>query len=107
MDKKVKKILLVYVIGIAILVLQCVVFPDRTYTLNTIVVDVNYDADIVSCVDECGNEWQFDGCEDWLVNDVCILTMNDKGTAEIEDDEILEVKYNGWVEQKIVVVKLT
>ena len=45
-----------------------------------------------------GNLWQFEGCEDWLENDVVACIMNDKGTPIIFDDEIVDLHYEGWLE---------
>jgi hypothetical protein len=70
----------------------------QTYPLTTKVVRVDYDEDIVVCQDFNGNEWTFNGCEDWAEGDIASLLMNDKGTTIIYDDEIIDARYSGWFE---------
>lgn len=67
------------------------------YALSTTVIDVDTIANIVTCVDFNGNEWQFTGAEDWTVDDIAALVMFDNGTPEIEDDKIITATYCGWV----------
>ena len=59
-----------------------------TYVLHTQVVGVDYEADVVACVDTVGNVWEFYGVEDWQEGDFAVLTMNTNGTKTIYDDEI-------------------
>lgn len=68
------------------------------YPMTAIVTEVNHTTDIVTIEDFNGNLWQFDGAEDWQVNDICSCLMGDNGTSNIYDDEILKVRYSGWVE---------
>lgn len=68
------------------------------YTLLTVVTDVSKNGTITT-VDFNGNEWQFvENKSDWAVNDYCLMAMSDKGTASIEDDEIVETRYNGYLQ---------
>lgn len=68
----------------------------KTYTITTVVVSLNYDTDTVEVEDFNGNVWAFDGCEDWQLFDVCSLAMDDNNTANIYDDVIVSMRYNGW-----------
>lgn len=68
------------------------------YPLTTRVVEVDEEADLVTCEDFNGNLWKFEGCEDWQNGDICSLLMNSKGTEKIFDDEILLAHYNGTFE---------
>ena len=68
------------------------------YPLTTRVVEVDEDADLVTCEDFNGNLWEFEGCEDWQEGDIASLLMNSKGTEKIFDDEILLAHYNGTFE---------
>lgn len=70
----------------------------ETYAQTTVVTSVDYDADIVECVDFNGNVWAFKGCEDWQVMDVCAMMMDDNNTATIYDDVIVSARYNGWLD---------
>lgn len=66
------------------------------YALTTVVVDFDYENDIVYCQDFNGEVWAFDGIEDWVLGDIASLTMYNSGTEIIYDDEIINVKYCGW-----------
>ena len=70
----------------------------RTYAMSTIVVNVDYENDIVTLEDFNGFQWQFEGCEDWQVNNVCACVMNDNHTPSIFDDVIINTNYCGWIE---------
>lgn len=70
---------------------------ETIYPLSTVVTDVNYDTDIVTCTDFNGNEWTFEGCEDWQEGDRASLLMFNNDTEIIYDDVILKAHYNGWV----------
>lgn len=71
---------------------------ENLYPMTTIVTDINYTTDTVTLTDFNGFEWQFEGCEDWDKGDVCSCIMTNKGTPLIFDDEIIKVKYDGWIE---------
>ena len=68
------------------------------YAMTTVVIQVDYENDIVTCKDFVGNSWAFNGCEDWISGDIASMIMDTKGTQEISDDEIVSVRYNGWIE---------
>ena len=69
-----------------------------SYALTTKVVELDHENDVVVCEDFNGNLWEFYGCEDWQINDVASLLMNDNGTPTIYDDEIVSARYNGTFE---------
>lgn len=64
------------------------------------VTKVNYEQDIVTCVDAVGFEWEFYGCEDYYEKDIVCALMDTMGTEDtILDDAILMVNYSGyWME---------
>lgn len=74
-----------------------VVLPKNLYALSTIVQTVDVENDIVVIKDCSGNTWNFNGVEDWEVNDLCSCLMNSKGTPAIYDDEIISTRYSGQV----------
>ena len=92
-----KAIILGVSVGIIILLLAFIP-TSETYGLTTVVVDVSKANDKVTCQDCNGNLWQFEGVEDWCINDIATFIMDDMGTEEINDDTIVSVKYNGWFE---------
>lgn len=69
---------------------------EKTYAITTQVIQVDYDNNLVVCEDFNGNLWEFEGTEDWMYGDIATLTMNDKGTETIYDDEIVSTVYNGY-----------
>lgn len=93
-----------FVAGLVMLVLfilcVCALSPAHaeTYALTTVVVSLDYDADVVECMDFNGNVWAFDGCEDWSLFDVCSMTMDDMDTSIIYDDVIINCRYDGWLD---------
>lgn len=60
-----------------------------------IVAEVNREADTVTVETQNGHMWEFYGAEDWMIGDLCAMLMNDMGTAEVTDDEIVSVRYCG------------
>ena len=70
----------------------------ENYALTTKVVELDRENDIVVCEDFNGNLWEFYGCEDWQIDDVASLLMDDNGTSTIYDDEIVNARYNGTFE---------
>ena len=66
------------------------------YPMTTIITDINYDTDEVTCTDFTGNQWVFTGCEDWNEDEICTLLMCDNGTDIIYDDIIISEHYDGW-----------
>lgn len=68
------------------------------YAKSAVVVEVDYENDVVTVEDFNGNLWEFEGCEDWLTGDVCAMVMYDNDTPEtIYDDIILDMRYDGWI----------
>lgn len=71
----------------------------KEYPLSTVVTDVNMEQNIVVVEDFNGNLWEFCGCEDWFEGDICALIMDNMGTEFVEDDEIVSIKYCGFIEK--------
>lgn len=68
------------------------------YPTAGIVYNVDHFADMVYIVTFDGQEWAYEGVEDWAVGDIVAMLMNNMGTESIYDDEIVAVNYLGWVE---------
>lgn len=69
----------------------------NVYPQTFAVVEVDTENDVVTVVDTIGNEWAFDGAEDWHRGDLVSAIMTDMGTESIYDDEFVSVKYAGFV----------
>lgn len=68
------------------------------YPTTVIIREIDHMNDLVICEDYNGNEWIFEGVEDWDVDDIVSMIMNDMGTETIEDDEIIMMRYSGYAE---------
>ena len=92
-------IILTLIAVISMVVCGCIFDkPHESYAKSTIVIDVDYDDDLVTVQDFFSNVWQFFGCEDWAEGDICALTMDNNGTSDtIYDDFITNTNYCGWV----------
>lgn len=64
----------------------------------TTFVIVKVTNNIVIAEDFNENLWAWEGAEDWMEGDIASAIMNDNGTPEIFDDEIVTVRYSGYIE---------
>ena len=63
-----------------------------------IVTETFESTDTVYFVTKEGNRFWFTGIEDWIPGDYIIAVFDDKGTATVEDDEIIRLRYIGnWL----------
>ena len=70
---------------------------DNFYTRTGLVVDLDYDTDVVTVVDGADLVWQFTGCEDYCVGDLVDILMQKAGNPEnIFDDVIYSTCYAGF-----------
>lgn len=70
----------------------------KLYPLTVVVIELDRENDIVTCVDGADNFWEFYGCEDWETGDFASFLMNDQGTTSIYDDTIEMIRYAGIFE---------
>ena len=63
------------------------------------VVEIDESEDIIYLVDVNGNEWIWEGVEDWQVSDIAAATMDTNGTDNIYDDTIINLKYTRIAER--------
>ena len=69
------------------------------YPLTVVVIELDREGDIVTCVDGADNFWEFYGVEDWQTGDFASLLMDDNGTPNIiYDDVITMAHYAGTFE---------
>ena len=92
-------ILVAFVIGavFGILLGRETVETPKLYSMGGVIVETSYANDMVTFRDFNGNLWQFQGIEDFSVNDCVSVIMDSKKTPEIRDDEIISVRYDGWL----------
>ena len=67
------------------------------YAETAVVTEIDYSTDevVVECFN--GNLFSFYGTDDWAEGDICSMLMNDNGTPTVTDDEIVSVKYSGYM----------
>lgn len=63
----------------------------REYSQILKVVEI--ENDLIYLTDWNGNEWIWEGAEDWEVGDFAAATMNTNGTEIIYDDIIVNLRY--------------
>lgn len=85
------------VIIMALVLFVGVAYAD-IYPTTVIIREIDHLNDLVVCEDYNGNEWVFEGIEDWNIDDIVSMIMNDMDTEEIEDDEIIMMRYSGYAE---------
>lgn len=71
--------------------------PAHEYPETFIVVAVDQDHDFITLQDFNGYTWNWNGCDDWMIGDIASAIMDSKGTEAIQDDEIIELKYSGYI----------
>lgn len=94
-------IVIILVCYIPVIVLACTPNTNsetNLYPTTAVVYELDRENDLVTVEDANGNLWQFEGCEDWDINDICSMLMDDCGTTSIYDDEIVMVRYSGTTE---------
>ena len=88
-----KKIIAIIVV---VLILFTATASAAVYPRTFKVYDLDYTNDVVTLISFNDDLYTFYGCEDWHINDCASAIMDDMGTSEIDDDEIVMVYYNAW-----------
>lgn len=68
------------------------------YPATFVVVELDEVSDSVFMQDFNGQLWGWYGIEDTMVGDVIAAIMDDLGTDEVYDDEIVSIRYCGWLD---------
>lgn len=95
-----KKFAIVWCIVVAIAILMGIVACASAEEYpQTFVVDlVNREQNYMVLVDFNGNEWIWEGVEDFDCGDIVAAIMEERGTPTIYDDEIVMIRYAGYME---------
>lgn len=80
-----------------LLILSCGIAYSQTYPQVFEVVEI--DNDLVYLTDWDGNEWVWEGAEDWDVGDYAAAIMDSNGTDNIYDDIIIDLRYTRIAER--------
>lgn len=89
------------ILTIMILFTLLVTFPiarAETYPQTFVVDLVNHEQNYMVLVDFNGNEWIWEGIEDFNCGDIVAAIMEERGTPTIYDDEIVKIRYTGYME---------
>ena len=84
---------------VALSLVVAMVAANIIYPLTGIVTEVNYSENTVTIECANGNEFQFYGCEDYVIGDLVGCIMYNNKTEIVYDDEILGCCYVGHVTQ--------
>lgn len=71
---------------------------NRYYPNSGYILYADYDNDLLLIEDTSGMKWLYEGVEDWMDGDRCSMIMDNKGTENIKDDDIIKIRYEGWGE---------
>ena len=66
------------------------------YPQTFIVYEIDREYDIIYLTTSTGFDYIWEGVEDWHAGDMASAIMNDNGTKNITDDEILTLRYTGY-----------
>lgn len=95
-----KKFAIVWSVIVALAILMGIVACASAETYpQTFVVDlVNHKQNYMVLVDYNGNEWIYEGVEDFDCGDIVAAIMEERGTLTIYDDETVKIRYAGYME---------
>lgn len=77
------------------LILLCMLFTTATAEYERLsiwfgnVIDLEWDTDCVSIDDGLGSIWEYYGCDQFFYDDLVVMVIDDKGTAEWADDSVI------------------
>lgn len=87
------------IVMLMVALLMCGVAGAEIYPMAYSVVGVDHEEDVVILLDGNDNEWVWEGAEDWMVGDVAAAIMEDNNTGCIYDDEIVTLRYCGYIRE--------
>ena len=61
------------------------------YSMVGYIVEVNRDEDYSAIENTAGDIFLWESAEWWQIGDIVAMTMDDHGTLDVEDDEILDM----------------
>lgn len=86
-----KKLLAIFFTMIFVFLFGSMAFGEGFYPLAGYVFKIDPAEDIVYFIDHADNVWSFYGIDEWEVNDIVCCLMYDCHTANIYDDEVINV----------------
>ena len=86
------------VVALAILMGIAACASAETYPQTFVVDSVNHEQNYMVLIDFNGNEWIWEDVEDFDRGDIVAAIMEERGTSTIYDDEIVMIRYAGYME---------
>lgn len=83
---------------ILVSLLSCMGAYASTYPIVFVVAETDEVSDVLVLEDFNGFLWEWEGIEDFFPGDVVAAIMDDLGTDEVFDDEIVSIRYCGWLD---------
>ena len=93
-----KKFVIIWCVVVAFAILMGIVACAEIYPQTFVVDLVNHEQNFMVLVDFNGNEWVYNGVEDFDCGDIVAAIMEECGTPTIYDDEIVMIRYVGYME---------
>lgn len=93
-----KKFAIVWCVIVAFAILMEIAACAEIYPQTFVVDLVNHEQDFMILVDFNGNEWIYNDVEDFDCGDIIAAIMEECGTPTIYDDEIIMIRYAGYME---------
>ena len=63
---------------------------EQLYPMSTVVTEIDTKSNSVIVENANGHLYAFSGIEDWKVDDICILLMDNNNTTDVTDDIIIK-----------------
>ena len=95
-----KKFVIVWSVVVACAILMGIVAcaSAEQYPQAFVVDRVNREQNYMVLIDFNGNEWVYEDVEDFDCGDIVAAIMEERGTPTIYDDEIVMIRYAGYME---------
>lgn len=97
-EKETKKMKKIAILVLALVLVFGTAYAE-IYPMALYVVEVNHEEDVVVLGDGNGEEWIWEGAEDWMVGDVAGAIVEDNNTRCIYDDELVTLRYCGYIRE--------
>lgn len=95
-----KKFIIIWSVVVACAILMGIVAcaSAEQYPQTFVVDSVNHEQNYIVLIDYNGNEWIYEDIEDFDRGDIVAAIMEERGTPTIYDDEIVMIRYAGYME---------
>lgn len=85
--------LLMFVMCAMVVHAENAIYPDVG-----VITEIDEEQDLVYITSLDGNMWVYEGIEDLMIGDILAIIFDTMGTKCIYDDQIIQIKYCGYIE---------